>query len=229
MFHKKRRCKPDKLPRAAAYDMTRAAGAKAPLRSREKSQQISSWGLVYQLIRSQRKTLGMEIRDGKVLVRAPYRCSSYEITQFLDSHQNWLNAHLNRAQKQQRRADAEGALTEAEIKELTNKAKRVIPERVAYYAPLVGVSYGRITIRHQKTRWGSCSSAGNLNFNCLLMLAPVEVLDSVVVHELCHRKEMNHSQRFYRELLRVYPDYFKWHKWLKNNGDVLMKRLNCGK
>ena len=97
---------------------------------------------------------------------------------------------------------------------------------MAHYAPLVGVSYGRITIRCQRTRWGSCSSKGNLNFNCLLMLAPPEVLDCIVVHELCHRKEMNHSQRFYAEVLRVMPDYRERYKWLKENGHMLMAMLD---
>lgn len=112
-----------------------------------------------------------------------------------------------------------------EIEALADQALKVIPERVRYYAPLVGVTYGRITIRNQKTRWGSCSSKGNLNFNCLLMLTPPEVIDSVVVHELCHRKEMNHSKRFYEEVYRVYPEYDKWNKWLKENGNALISRL----
>ncbi|MBQ1233170.1 MAG: M48 family metallopeptidase, partial [Clostridia bacterium] len=80
--------------------------------------------------------------------------------------------------------------------------------------------------RTQKTRWGSCSSKGNLNFNCLLLLAPPEVLDCIVVHELCHRKQMNHSSAFYAEVLRVMPDYHTRHAWLKKNGTALMGRVN---
>ena len=117
------------------------------------------------------------------------------------------------------------ALSMAEIRELADQALKVIPERVKYYAEKVGVTYGRITIRNQRSRWGSCSSKGNLNFNCLLMLTPPEVIDSVVVHELCHRKELNHSDRFYAEVLRVFPDYWKWDKWLKDNGNMLMMRM----
>ena len=117
-------------------------------------------------------------------------------------------------------------LTEAEIDELKAKAAEVISARVAYFAGVVGVEYGRITIRCQKTRWGSCSSKGNLNFNCLLMLAPPEVLDSVVVHELCHLKEMNHSKAFYDEVLRAYPNYKQDHQWLKEHGSELMSRVN---
>ena len=102
---------------------------------------------------------------------------------------------------------------------------RVIPERVRYYAPLVGVTYGKVTIRNQRTLWGSCSAKGNLSFNCLLMLCPPEVIDSVVVHELCHRKEMNHSERFYAEVLRVFPEYRKWDRWLKKNGRSIRNRM----
>lgn len=119
-------------------------------------------------------------------------------------------------------ADSIPHLTDKDLKALADKAREVIPKRVAYYAPKVGVTYGRITIRTQRTRWGSCSAKGNLNFNCLLMLAPAEVIDSVVVHELCHRKEMDHSDRFYAEVYRVFPEYRKWHQWLKENGSLLL-------
>lgn len=122
-------------------------------------------------------------------------------------------------------ADSVEPLSMDEIRALADQALKVIPERVKYYAPKVGVTYGRITIRNQRSKWGSCSGKGNLNFNCLLMLTPPEVLDSVVVHELCHRKEMNHSEKFYSEVLRVFPDYWKWDKWLKENGNLLMMRM----
>ncbi len=116
-------------------------------------------------------------------------------------------------------------LSAEDIRALAAEALEVIPKRVAYYAPLMGVTCNRITIRNQKTRWGSCSSKGNLNFNCLLMLCPPEVIDSVVVHELAHRREMNHSKRFYAHVLRVYPEYYKWNKWLKDNGPALIRRM----
>ena len=118
-----------------------------------------------------------------------------------------------------------GALTREDIHILAKEALRVIPERVAYYAPKVGVTYRRITIRNQRSRWGSCSGKKNLNFNCLLILAPPEVLDSVVVHELCHLLEMNHSKKFYEQVLRVYPDYYRDHEWLKTHGEKLLRRM----
>ena len=101
-------------------------------------------------------------------------------------------------------------------------ALKVIPERVEYFAKVIGVTYGKITIRNQKTRWGSCSSKGNLNFNCLLMLAPSEVLDYVVVHELCHRKQMNHSKAFWLEVEKVLPIYKEVRKWLKEEGSQMI-------
>ena len=112
-----------------------------------------------------------------------------------------------------------------EIEALADKALIVIPEKVKKYAPMVGVDYGRITIRSQRTRWGSCSSKGNLNFNCLLMLFPDEVVDYVVVHELCHRKHMNHSAAFYTEVERVFSEYQRCQKWLKENGELYLSRL----
>lgn len=116
-------------------------------------------------------------------------------------------------------------MTEEELRALTEQAKPVFFARVGFYAPIVGVSVGRITVRHQKSRWGSCSSKGNLNFNCLLLLAPPEVLDLVVVHELCHLKVMNHSKAFYEELERAYPEWKTWRQWLKDNGAALIARL----
>ncbi len=111
-----------------------------------------------------------------------------------------------------------------EMELLTHQAKTLIPQRVEYYARKLNVTYGKITIRNQKTRWGSCSSKGNLNFNVNLMRAPLPVIDSVVVHELCHRKEMNHSRNFYKLVYDCYPEYDKWHGWLKKNGSSLLKR-----
>jgi predicted metal-dependent hydrolase len=89
----------------------------------------------------------------------------------------------------------------------------------------VGVTYGRITIRNQRSRWGSCSGKGNLNFNCLLMLTPSHVIDYVVVHELCHRLEMNHSPAFWAQVERVLPDYRKSREWLREHEKELIGRL----
>jgi predicted metal-dependent hydrolase len=180
----------------------------------------------YKLIRSDRKTVSLQVKGGELLVRAPRRLSKAAIEGFVRKHMDWIRKQM---QKQSRTAAPQASgtqLTEKEHEELKKRAKQVFAERVAHFAPIVGVTYGRITIRTQKTRWGSCSSKGNLNFNCLLLLAPPEVLDCIVVHELCHRKQMNHSRAFYAEVLRVMPDYHTRHAWLKKNGTALMGRVN---
>ena len=179
----------------------------------------------YQVKRSRRKSVSISVdREGRILVRAPYLTPEREIARIVENHREWIGKVTEKIKKAKKSADEAGTLSREEIRALCEKALTVIPERVQYYAPLVGVTYGRITIRTQKTRWGSCSKKGNLNFNCLLMLTPPEVLDSVVVHELCHRKHMNHSKEFYDEVLRVFPEYHRAHKWLKDHGPELMAR-----
>ena len=174
----------------------------------------------YELIRTKRKTIGIQVKEGNLIIRAPYFVSKEEIETILYKHKNWIHKQLE-GEKIQKEISP---LTKDEIQKLMEEAKNLIPQRVAFYAEKMGVSYNRITVRKQKTRWGSCSSKGNLNFNCLLMLTPKEVIDSVVVHELCHLKEMNHSKKFYKEVLKVYPDYWKWNHWLKENEKYLIYR-----
>ena len=179
------------------------------------------------IIRSDRRTISLEITPaGQVLVRAPRHMPEAKIQRFVRDKSDWLQKHLQNRETEQKALIEEGRFTECEIKKLQALAKQVIPEKVAYYARLMGVTYGRISIRKQKTRWGSCSREGNLNFNCLLMMTPPEVLDYVVVHELSHRLEMNHSARFWAQVEKVIPDYRKPRKWLKEHGNQLMLRMH---
>ena len=179
----------------------------------------------YQIIRTNRKTVAAQITADGLLIRAPLRMTDKEIAAFVEKNRDKIEHYMDRAKARRESLPDEPKLTIEEIRQLADEALQYIPQRVAYYAPLVGVTYGRVTIRNQKSRWGSCSSKGNLNFNCLLMLCPPEVIDSVVVHELCHRKEMNHSPQFYAEVRRVFPEYDKWNGWLKEHGPAVMKRM----
>ena len=181
--------------------------------------------MTYELTRSRRKTVGIQVKGGKVLVKAPFYAAKAEIDRIVESHRSWIEARLLKDEKERREAMETPKFTAGELKAIVSEAKRRIPERVRYYAEIIGVSYGTVSIRKQKTRWGSCSAKGNLNFNCLLVLMPEEVLDAVVVHELCHRKEMNHSERFYTEVLSVYPEYKRWNRYLKQHGRALLNRL----
>ena len=179
----------------------------------------------FEVIRSDRKSMAVQIKQNKLIIRAPLQATNEDINRFMLQNKKWIETHLAEAQAREKAKEGIHKLSREEVMALAKRAMEVIPERVAHYAPLIGVSYGRITIRNQRSKWGSCSSKGNLNFNCLLMLTPPEVIDSVVVHELCHRKEMNHSEKFYAEVLRVFPDYWAQDKWLKENGDILMTML----
>lgn len=182
--------------------------------------------IYFELIRSDRSTCQIQVmRDGSVIVRAPRRMPEGDIKRFVLKKSDWIEKAQGKARAARERANAIEPLTDADIKALADRALEYIPQRVAFFAPLVGVEYGRITIRNQKTRWGSCSGKKNLNFNCLLMLTPDDVIDYVVTHELCHLKEMNHSPRFWAEVEHVLPDYKESRLWLKRNGGALIDRM----
>lgn len=95
------------------------------------------------------------------------------------------------------------------------QAAVLVTERVEHYRKLLGEEVGAVRIKDVRSRWGSCSSKRNLNFNWRLVMAPLEVLDYVVVHELCHLKEMNHSPAFWKLVEDILPDYRKQREWLK--------------
>lgn len=177
------------------------------------------------VIRSNRKTVAIQVNsDLSVTVRAPRSVSEKDIEEILKKKEAWISKHIEKIKETKERVEAEPTekLTREKVIALAEEALKVIPERVEYFAKVIGVTYGKITVRNQKTRWGSCSSKGNLNFNCLLMLAPPEVLDYVVVHELCHRKQMNHSKAFLLEVEKVLPDYKEARKWLKEDGSQII-------
>lgn len=115
---------------------------------------------------------------------------------------------------------------EAEVQKIltdwfVKQAKAVIPKRVRFWAEQIGESYGNVTVKNQRKRWGSCSSVRNLNFNRRLIMAPEAVMDYVVVHELCHLRHMNHSKEFWNEVEKILPDYKICKKWLEKNGGLL--------
>ena len=176
----------------------------------------------YDIIRSDRKTTAIQITtEGKVLVRCPKKRSKAEIDRIIADKSDWILSHLEKY----RNAEAVSPYTQRQLNDLAEKAKAYLPGRVRFFANQMDLTYGRITVRCQRSRWGSCSSAGNLNFNCLLMLAPKEVIDYVIIHELCHRREMNHSPAFWAEVARYMPNYGTYRNWLKTEGSKLIRRI----
>lgn len=181
------------------------------------------------LIRARRKTLSIRItQEGNLEIRAPLGMPKGEIEAFLKEKAQWIETHRAKVLAEYAQGQ-EAPLGEEEILTLAEQMRQRLPEKLNRHAASMGVTFGRVTIRCQQTRWGSCSSRGNLNFNCLLMLAPEEVLDYVVVHELAHRKQMNHSALFWQEVERECPDYKKSLRWLKDRGGALLSRARAGK
>ena len=179
-----------------------------------------------EVVYSRRRTLGLEVRaDGRVILRARKGLSNQAVMDFVKERQAWIvqkwfETERIRRQKAERppRDYEQNPALEAQYRK---EARRRITERAAYFAEKMGVDYGRIAIKAAKTRWGSCSAQGNLNFHWKLILMPPAILDYVVVHELAHRIEMNHSPRFWAQVERILPDYRERRRWLKENGGLI--------
>lgn len=169
------------------------------------------------VIRSARKSLGLEVRDANtVLARIPTRVSDRELKAFVENHRSWiLEKTAVMAEREENRKS-----TPAPPPELLSKTDRMkiqlkIGKRVRHYCEKMGVTVGYVTVKNQKTRWGSCSAKGNVNFNYQLAFLPDELLDYVVIHELAHRRHMNHSRAFWAEVEKYCPDYLERREQLK--------------
>lgn len=158
----------------------------------------------YQLIRSDRRTLCIEIsREEAVKVRVPRRCSQAEIEAFLERKQPWMERALAR---QRARAETRPDPTPEQAAALLAQARQVIPDRVAYYAQVMGLSPTGVRITAARTRLGSCSPKNRLCFSLHLMSYPREAIDYVVVHELSHIRHKNHGAAFHALVRSVLPD-----------------------
>ncbi len=167
----------------------------------------------YEIIYSKRKTLCLQVKqDGTVVVRAPLGTPRAKIEEFAFKHRDWVAKKVEIAKNRLIPIDT---LDESEIERLKALAYEIIPPRVQYYAELVGVSYASISINRAKTRFGSCSSQKRLNFSCNLMRYPLEAIDYVVLHEVAHLKELNHSKRFWAIVEAYMPDYKERKRMLK--------------
>ena len=159
----------------------------------------------YELIRSRRKTLAVEItRDGRVVVRAPLHLSQARIDAFLADRADWIARHL---EKQRQSPPPPPPPTEAEIRALKARAAAVLPEKVAFWSQKTGLVPTGVKITSARRRYGSCSSKGGICLSCFLMNLPEAAVDLVVVHELCHLKVLNHGPAFYALLESILPDW----------------------
>lgn len=176
--------------------------------------------------RSKRKSAAIKITaDMQIVVFVPLYVSDNEIERMVISKSKWIDEHMLKVQSTIDERSKLEKITFEQIKELADQAVEYIPKRVKYYAEKENFVYNKITIKNLVSRWGSCSTKGNLNFNCLLMLTPDYVIDYIVVHELCHLREMNHSEKFWAEVEKIMPDYQRSELWLKQNGGNLISRM----
>ena len=169
----------------------------------------------YTLIRSDRRTLGLEITpDLTVVVRAPRRCRQPDIDRFVAAHGDWIDRHLE-VQRRRQAARAARQVTPEQEAELRRRAVEIIPQRVAVYAARMGVTPTGVRITGAQKRFGSCSGKNSLCFSWRLMQYPMEAVDYVVVHELCHIQVRSHGPDFYALLAQYLPDYKERKKLLK--------------
>lgn len=176
--------------------------------------------------RSKRKSAAIKITaDMQIVVFVPLYVSDNEIERIVISKSKWIDEHMLKVQSTIDERSKLEKITFEQVKELAYQAVEYIPKRVKYYAEKENFVYNKITIKNLVSRWGSCSTKGNLNFNCLLMLTPDYVIDYIVVHELCHLREMNHSEKFWAEVEKIIPDYQRAELWLKQNGGNLISRM----
>ncbi len=167
----------------------------------------------YEVIYSKRRTVGITVTDDlRVVVRAPMRMSRRRIDATVAANEGWINSSLEQVRK---RREQYPELTEAEIVRLKRAAKEYIPQRVEYFSRLTGLTPTAVKINSAKKRFGSCSDKNSINFSYRLMRYPPEAIDYVVLHELCHIAEHNHSAAFYSLIERYMPDYKQREKILK--------------
>lgn len=174
------------------------------------------------VIRSHRrvKSISIQVRPDGIRIRVPQKTPQSDIDHLLFQRQEWIIGHWNALQI---RTQTPHLPDVGKHMDMTGQAlaRHKIPERVADWAARLQLSPGAIRIKDQRTRWGSCSKAGNLNFNWRLIMAPDWVLDYVIVHELCHLVELNHSSRFWGLVEAAFPRYREAKAWLRANGSAL--------
>lgn len=213
----------------------------------------------YQLIRSKRKTLSLQINNNaQLIVRAPNRLSIKEIEAFIQKKSNWIERKIQTSQKKslakpnylngekflylgndypliRQTTSKSGLEFDGEVFKLNHHSdgrtafycwyktafKKIALPRLDYYSDLCQLSYKKVSLKTQKTLWGSCSNINNINLNYLLIGAPISVIDYVIVHELSHVKHKNHAKDFWALVESILPDYKIERKWLKNNGHKL--------
>ena len=168
----------------------------------------------YTLIRSKRKTISVEVTsDLEVIVRAPLFKSQRAIDDFLLCRGEWIEKSIEK--QKQRKEKRLPEPTDEEIKDLKKRAKEYLPKRCGYFAEIMGLEPSNIKITSAKKRLGSCSYDNRICFSYRVMMYTPDIIDYVIIHELAHIKEHNHSKRFYSLVQHYCPEYRKIEKLIK--------------
>ena len=166
----------------------------------------------YKTVFSKRRTISLTIKNGELIVRAPIGTKDKRISEIVEKHESWIEKHLKKSVEKEEKFSN---LSDSEIKLLKKQAKEYFKYKIEHFSKIMDLNYGRMTITSAKTRFGSCSSKGNICFSYRLMLYPEPAREYVVVHELCHLVYMDHSKSFYSLLAKYLPDYKERKRLLK--------------
>ncbi|MFH1315030.1 MAG: SprT family zinc-dependent metalloprotease [Candidatus Uhrbacteria bacterium] len=176
------------------------------------------------LIRSRRRTMAIEVnKQGELVIRAPLRVSERDINIFLWHSRDWIERTQAEVQAKLEQATLRRAEDSHDEQWYRERAAEIIPERVLYHANELGLEYTRVRISNAKRLWGSCSGKNSLSFSWRLAMAPIEVVDYIVVHELTHTIHKNHGKLFWRRVAKTVPNYKELRCWLRKNEHL----LNC--
>ena len=166
----------------------------------------------YRVVYSARKTISISVNGTDVVVKAPFGTDDETVKKVITKYSAWIEKALK---FQKKKEELTKDLTPDDIKRLKKEAKKYLAEKTEYFANIMGLKYGRITITSAQKRFGSCSSKGNISYSYRLMLYPEAAREYVVVHELAHLVQMNHSKEFYAVIERILPDYKRRKRMLK--------------
>ncbi len=175
------------------------------------------------LIRSNRRTLSLTIeQDGTVMIRAPKGLGKRHIDNFIKEKKKWIIKHVEKTKKRQKQScDFAQKIDLQKIPQYKKRIRQILSERVDYFSEKYNLPYKGIRLSSAKTRWGSCGPTNNLNFNWIIMFAPPDVIDYLVVHELAHTRHRHHQKSFWKLVEEMHPEYKKNRKWLRDNAYLL--------
>jgi predicted metal-dependent hydrolase len=174
-----------------------------------------------QIVYSKRRSVVLQVKNGQVFLKAPLRTPTKFLEGLVAKKQNWIRDKIEVSKQIARSRETKKSLSQETIEFYKKEFGAYLDEKVSLYAEQIGVTFKKISIRKTVSRWGSCTTSGNLSFSIFLWDTPNHVIDYVIVHELCHRRYMNHSKDFWNLVLMHCPEYKLAEKWLKINGNKI--------